>query len=50
MKLKKHLGQHLLVASGVLDRITQLIDPKDGDILGELGDVGDATKGYGIHK
>lgn len=45
MKLKKHLGQHLLVASGVLDRITQLIDPKDGDILVEIGPVtGNLTK------
>lgn len=45
MKLKKHLGQHLLVASGVLDRITQLIDPKDGDILVEIGPgTGNLTK------
>ncbi|MFN3471294.1 MAG: 16S rRNA (adenine(1518)-N(6)/adenine(1519)-N(6))-dimethyltransferase RsmA [Aquificaceae bacterium] len=45
MKLKKHLGQHLLVASGVLDRIAQFIDPKEGDLLLEIGPgTGNLTK------
>lgn len=45
MKLKKHLGQHLLVAPGVLDRIAQLIDPREGEVLVEIGPgTGNLTK------
>ena len=45
MKLKKHLGQHLLVAKGVLERIAQFIDPKEGQTLVEIGPgTGNLTK------
>ncbi|MCS7197039.1 MAG: 16S rRNA (adenine(1518)-N(6)/adenine(1519)-N(6))-dimethyltransferase RsmA [Aquificaceae bacterium] len=37
MKLKKHLGQHLLVAGGVIGRIGELINPQEGDVLVEIG-------------
>ncbi|MCX8164149.1 MAG: 16S rRNA (adenine(1518)-N(6)/adenine(1519)-N(6))-dimethyltransferase RsmA [Aquificaceae bacterium] len=37
MRLKKHLGQHLLVAGGVIARIAQLIDPKEDEVLVEIG-------------
>ncbi|MFN7064651.1 MAG: 16S rRNA (adenine(1518)-N(6)/adenine(1519)-N(6))-dimethyltransferase RsmA [Aquificaceae bacterium] len=45
MRLKKHLGQHLLIAQGVLERIAQFIDPKEGEILVEIGPgTGNLTK------
>lgn len=37
MRLKKHLGQHLLVARDVLARIVSFLDIKDNDILVEIG-------------
>ncbi len=37
MRLKKYLGQHLLVARGVIEHIAQLIDPKEGEVLVEIG-------------
>ncbi|MCS7307115.1 MAG: 16S rRNA (adenine(1518)-N(6)/adenine(1519)-N(6))-dimethyltransferase RsmA [Aquificaceae bacterium] len=37
MKLKKHLGQHILVARGVITRILEFINPEDGDVLVEIG-------------
>ncbi|MCS7263164.1 MAG: 16S rRNA (adenine(1518)-N(6)/adenine(1519)-N(6))-dimethyltransferase RsmA [Aquificaceae bacterium] len=45
MKLKKHLGQHLLVASKVLTRIGELINPSEGEVLVEVGPgTGNLTK------
>lgn len=45
MKFKKYLGQHLLVAQGVIDRIAQFIDPREGEILVEIGPgTGNLTK------
>ena len=45
MRLKRHLGQHLLVARGVIARIAQLIEPKEDEILVEIGPgTGNLTK------
>ncbi|MFN3869977.1 MAG: 16S rRNA (adenine(1518)-N(6)/adenine(1519)-N(6))-dimethyltransferase RsmA [Aquificaceae bacterium] len=45
MRLKKYLGQHLLVASGVLESMVKYIDPKEGEILVEIGPgTGNLTK------
>lgn len=45
MKLKKYLGQHLLIAPGVIERIAQFIDPKEGEVLVEIGPgTGNLTK------
>ncbi len=37
MRLKKHLGQHLLVAKGVLERIVEFLDLKEEDLVVEIG-------------
>ncbi len=37
MKLKKHLGQHLLVAKGVLERIVEFLTLKEEDVVVEIG-------------
>lgn len=37
MRLKKALGQHLLVAKDVLSKMAQLIDPKENEVLLEIG-------------
>ncbi|RMH79361.1 MAG: ribosomal RNA small subunit methyltransferase A [Acidobacteria bacterium] len=45
MRLKKALGQHLLVAKDVLSKIAQLIDPKEDEVLLEIGPgTGNLTK------
>ncbi len=37
MKLKKELGQHLLVAKGVLERIASFLEVEEGDVVLEIG-------------
>ncbi|MFN3598765.1 MAG: 16S rRNA (adenine(1518)-N(6)/adenine(1519)-N(6))-dimethyltransferase RsmA [Aquificaceae bacterium] len=45
MRLKKYFGQHLLVAPRVLESIVKYIDPKEGEILVEIGPgTGNLTK------
>ncbi|MEJ7621934.1 MAG: 16S rRNA (adenine(1518)-N(6)/adenine(1519)-N(6))-dimethyltransferase RsmA [Aquificaceae bacterium] len=45
MKLKKHLGQHLLVAKGVLERIVEFLELQEEDIVVEIGPgTGNLTK------
>jgi 16S rRNA (adenine1518-N6/adenine1519-N6)-dimethyltransferase len=45
MPLKKELGQHLLVAKGVLSKIVEFISPQESDLLVEIGPgTGNLTK------
>lgn len=45
MKLKKHLGQHLLVARGVLEKIASFLQVEEGDVVVEIGPgTGNLTK------
>ncbi|MEJ5338798.1 MAG: 16S rRNA (adenine(1518)-N(6)/adenine(1519)-N(6))-dimethyltransferase RsmA [Aquificaceae bacterium] len=45
MRLKKHLGQHLLVAKGVLERIADFLQVEEGDVVVEIGPgTGNLTK------
>jgi len=37
IKLKKHLGQHLLLAQGVLEKIAEFAEIKEGEVLLEIG-------------
>ncbi len=37
VRLKKRFGQHLLVSSGILSKITELANPEEGDIFVEIG-------------
>lgn len=37
MQLKKHLGQHLLVSEGALERIVEFLQLKEDDVVVEIG-------------
>ncbi|MCS7083948.1 MAG: 16S rRNA (adenine(1518)-N(6)/adenine(1519)-N(6))-dimethyltransferase RsmA [Aquificaceae bacterium] len=37
MRLKKSLGQHILISQGVCQSIARFLNPKEGDILIEIG-------------
>jgi len=45
MKLKKSLGQHLLVGRGILEALVNFVSPKEGEVLIEIGPgTGNLTK------
>ncbi len=45
MRLKKKLGQHLLIAPGVLKKLTELMQVKPGEVVVEIGPgTGNLTK------
>lgn len=37
VRLKKRFGQHLLVSSGILSKIAEFANPKEGDVFLEIG-------------